>query len=414
VVPHAPMAENYSSRRKPALFLTRLVFLLIVTAVVALPDESLAQVSEQCEALERELANYLASRSGNSRSVARIDDAIARQQEALNTTQRQAQDLGCERRGFLIFQPRRPPQCRLVESEMRKMEDNLSSLSRQRDTMMGRGRPDAVQTRLQQSLAQNQCGPQYRRFASRPGSRARIFGDPSGFVPGRPLNPLEGRRLLGDITSYRTLCVRTCDGFYFPISFSTLPSRFEEDAATCQSMSPISESELYVYPNPGGAVEEMTTTEGVPYGLLQNAWRFRREVVQGCSNNSTTIQLEALLAEQAERAVEEALVSGDQTADGGVVVPVRVTRNVNPIVSGELPLRDLDRINVTPIAERADAKSGQAPDEVIDKAHINSRFDLRADDRRKDFSQLANASGTKTVVEIDRNAEVGPGEDPSG
>ncbi len=414
MVPHAAMAKTSSYRRKTVVCLTQLVFLLIFAAALSLPDASWAQVSAQCEALERELASYLASRSGNSRSVTRIDDAIARQQQALDTTRRQAQDLGCERRGFLIFQPRRPPQCQLVESEMRKMEDNLSSLSNRRDTMLGRGRPDAVQTRLQQSLAQNQCGPQYRRFASRQGSRARIFGDPSGFVPGRQLNSLEGRRLLGDITSYRTLCVRTCDGFYFPISFATLPSRFEEDAATCRSMSPLSQSELYVYPNPGGSVEEMTTTEGVPYGLLANAWRFRREVVQGCSNNSTTIQLEALLAEQAERNIAEALVSGDQTADGGVVAPVRVTRNVNPIASGELPLRDLDRINVTPIAERVDAKSGQAPADVVVKAHINSRFDLRADDRRKDFSQLANATGTKIVVEVDRNAEADPGNDSSG
>ncbi len=410
MVAHVPMA----GKRKTVMSLTRLIFLLVTTVIVFLPESGWTQVSAQCEALERELANYLASRSGNSQSIGRVNDAIARQQEALDTTRGQSQNLGCERRGFLIFQPRRPPQCQLVESEMRKMEDNLASLNRQRDGMLGRGRPDAIQTRLQQSLAQNQCGPQYRRFANRSGSRARIFGGPSGVLPGQPMNPREGRRLLGDITSYRTLCVRSCDGFYFPISFSTLPSRFEEDAEACRSLTPLTEAQLYVYPNPGGTVEQMTTTEGVPYGLLENAWRFRREVVQGCSNNSTTIQLEALLKERAEREIEQAMVSGNQAADGGIVTPVRVTRVTNPIVSGELPIRDLDRDGGAPIADRVAAKSAQAPGEDVAKAHVNSRYSIRADDRRKDFSQLANASGTKTVVEINRDTEADQGDDSSG
>ena len=33
--------------------------------------------------------------------------------------------------------------------------------------------------------------------------------------------------------TFRTLCVRTCDGYYFPISFSTTSERFPEDAQTC-------------------------------------------------------------------------------------------------------------------------------------------------------------------------------------
>ena len=35
-----------------------------------------------------------------------------------------------------------------------------------------------------------------------------------------------------------TLCVRTCDGYYFPISFSTTQDRSPEDERTCQAMCP--------------------------------------------------------------------------------------------------------------------------------------------------------------------------------
>ena len=47
--------------------------------------------------------------------------------------------------------------------------------------------------------------------------------------------------------AYRTLCVRACDGFYFPISYSTPRSRFEIDASVCQALYPPVEATLYVH-----------------------------------------------------------------------------------------------------------------------------------------------------------------------
>ena len=35
--------------------------------------------------------------------------------------------------------------------------------------------------------------------------------------------------------TYRTLCVRLCDGYYFPVSFSTLPNHFQRDSELCAS-----------------------------------------------------------------------------------------------------------------------------------------------------------------------------------
>ena len=37
---------------------------------------------------------------------------------------------------------------------------------------------------------------------------------------------------------YRTLCVRTCDGYYFPISFSSQPRNFPRDQNACTAMCP--------------------------------------------------------------------------------------------------------------------------------------------------------------------------------
>ena len=72
-------------------------------------------------------------------------------------------------------------------------------------------------------------------------------------------------------------CVRTCDGRYFPIPSSDNQSR----AASCNSFCPASETKL-VY---GGSIDSASTETGQPYSELPNAFRYRNEIVAGCTCN---------------------------------------------------------------------------------------------------------------------------------
>ncbi len=72
-------------------------------------------------------------------------------------------------------------------------------------------------------------------------------------------------------------CVRTCDGRYFPISASDSQSR----AASCHSFCPASETKL-VY---GSNIDDAATESGKPYSELPNAFRYRNEIVAGCTCN---------------------------------------------------------------------------------------------------------------------------------
>jgi hypothetical protein len=72
-------------------------------------------------------------------------------------------------------------------------------------------------------------------------------------------------------------CVRTCDGRYFPISGSDNQSR----AASCNSFCPASETKL-VY---GSNIDSAATETGKPYSELPNAFRYRSEIVAGCTCN---------------------------------------------------------------------------------------------------------------------------------
>jgi hypothetical protein len=72
-------------------------------------------------------------------------------------------------------------------------------------------------------------------------------------------------------------CVRTCDGRYFPISAPDNQSR----AASCNSFCPASETKV-VY---GGNIDDAATETGKPYSELPNAFRYRNEIVAGCTCN---------------------------------------------------------------------------------------------------------------------------------
>jgi hypothetical protein len=124
-------------------------------------------------------------------------------------------------------------------------------------------------------LAQNNCGAQYTRAAAQAG--------PSNFLEtifGGIINPGGDG---GPAGTYRTVCVRTCDGYFFPVSYSTVPDHFADDQRSCQRMCPASEAVLYSYRNPGEDITQAVSVSGRTYTELPNAFRYRREFTPGCS-----------------------------------------------------------------------------------------------------------------------------------
>ncbi len=72
-------------------------------------------------------------------------------------------------------------------------------------------------------------------------------------------------------------CVRSCDGRYFPITSSGNHTK----AAVCSSFCPAAETQV-VY---GNSIDHAITEGGQPYSELPNAYRYRGELVAGCTCN---------------------------------------------------------------------------------------------------------------------------------
>jgi hypothetical protein len=85
-----------------------------------------------------------------------------------------------------------------------------------------------------------------------------------------------------DSGTYRTLCVRSCDGYYFPISFSTTRQHLAEDEATCQQLCPAG-AELYYHSVRSEGPEQMRSLEGGAYADLETAFRYREVLDQSCT-----------------------------------------------------------------------------------------------------------------------------------
>ena len=72
-------------------------------------------------------------------------------------------------------------------------------------------------------------------------------------------------------------CVRTCDGRYFPLSGAKGQSRAE----ACSSLCPASETQVFY----GGSIDHAVSKNGKSYTQLPNAFRYRKELIAGCTCN---------------------------------------------------------------------------------------------------------------------------------
>lgn len=81
---------------------------------------------------------------------------------------------------------------------------------------------------------------------------------------------------------YRILCVRTCDGFYFPIRDGAWHRNFAPDLKFCNA-SCSSEGKLYYHPVNGGSIDTMVDLEGTPYSAAPHAFAYRKALAKGCS-----------------------------------------------------------------------------------------------------------------------------------
>ena len=135
----------------------------------------------------------------------------------------------------------------------------------------------------------------------------------------------------------QAFCVRACDGRYFPITATDNASK----AASCSSFCPASETKI-VY---GSNIDNAATETGKSYSELPNAFRYRTEIVAGCTCNGK-----------------------DQIGLAPVKIEDDPTLRKGDIVAGENGLRVVGRsdkrgasLNFSPASDKLRAKYERVP-----------------------------------------------------
>ncbi len=147
-------------------------------------------------------------------------------------------------------------------------------------------RSDGAMTQLQERWDGRWGGGLYGRPQPRVwGSPAPQFGtsarNPFG-LGGRPYDPDDDEGDRRSYGTYRTVCVRLCDGYYFPVSFAIPAEHLERDRALCENRCG-AQGRLFVHRNPGGTIEEAQDLSGRPYRQLKTAFLYRTEYVSSCT-----------------------------------------------------------------------------------------------------------------------------------
>lgn len=235
-----------------------------------------------CQQLEQRLVQETQGGGRPRDQLPRIEADLRQADRDVERAKTQLERADCY--DYFLFSKtlRRSPRCVDMANNLEAAKRRASDLDVQRQQIASAGSRSYLDD-IYRELARNGCGSDYNREAARRGGSNPF----SSLWQDEELGP-QSRAPVGEFgnlpfTTYRTVCVRLCDGYYFPISFSTLPNHFDRDQEACQSKcaAPV---ELYYHSNPGAGMEQaMSVKEQLPYTGLRTAFRYRKEYVQGCS-----------------------------------------------------------------------------------------------------------------------------------
>ncbi len=320
-----------------------------------------------CQRLVGQLAsidnNAAGGDSAKADQIRRYEDAQIRQQQELDRVQQQAKGQGCDSSGFFsLFGGGNSEKCGPLNTRIQQMRQNLdqiiSSLNTLRAGNINSDR-DGQRRSVLTALAQNNCGPQYANAARDAGG-------------GNFLQNLFSGNQSGDYGAaggtYRTVCARTCDGFYFPISFATVPSRFADDEKTCKQLCPNAEVTLYSYRNPGEDMTSAVSISGQPYSASPNAFKYRQAFDKSCSCRAAGQTWSDALKNIDER---------DSISQGDIIVTDETSRKMQQLPKAPAPKKPAATAATTAPAATDNAAatpaSGEKPIRSVGPTFIPAR-----------------------------------------
>ena len=135
--------------------------------------------------------------------------------------------------------------------------------------------------------------------------------------PYEPRSHLEDQADRGEMV--QTMCVRACDGYYWPVRFPVSRRESQQDASVCASTCG-AQAKLYTRSGPEVDAEEMKDADGVSYGASATAFAYRKGLVNGCAcrpmpwSDGEQARHEGYALADAEKAIRAAQAEAERAA----------------------------------------------------------------------------------------------------
>jgi hypothetical protein len=251
--------------QKASALVLRLALLCCVSLVFVLDVSDAYAQSRNCQALANTLASL--ERSGD-----KLGNIRAQTRELERDVQRAESKYvrdGCNaaaKRGEKLTSA-----CRAQARVVVKARDALEAASSQADT--GAAIAQQREAILQEMARFNCSSRSSTRVTER--DRGNLFDQLFDMFD-------DGINTRGDdfegyagYATVRTVCVRKVDGYYWPVSYSTLVEYAPNDFTQCAEQCPGMDVDLYYYDNPGQEPAQMINLQGERYADLPTAFAYR-------------------------------------------------------------------------------------------------------------------------------------------
>ena len=228
--------------------------------------------SPECDRLRQAIAD-----SSHNTQGAQYQAAAERQRGEIDRTVNYMRSIGCENRKFLFFGSEPPAQCASLTAQVSRMRANLDDLQSRAGGGAG-GRGELIARYNSQCASQPKSGNILDAIFGQPRDGSDVTVEPlnpDGALE-KPVNPGEAR------AGSKAVCVRACDGSFFPVSYSAGGGRLDSLEDMCRALCPNADVSLFTYPA-SGEIEQAVSPTGQRYVDTPTALKYRQTYDASCS-----------------------------------------------------------------------------------------------------------------------------------
>ncbi|MGJ0513888.1 DUF2865 domain-containing protein [Methylocystis sp.] len=281
--------------------------------------------SPYCTELRAQIA-----RASSGGGAGRFQAAAAKQRGEYARVAARARAMGCDRGQFLFFGDPPPPQCGQINAQLRQLSGAIAGYERasadeggQRQALAARYEAECRNPQAAQARVARPRNFFEELFGVPPDDGSGMREAPVGPDPDQ--EPSDGTPRGGPMA----ICVRTCDGGFFPISYSARSSNLDDLATMCRALCPNAEVKLYTA-SQSKVLSSALSIDGEAYSDHPNAHKFETTYDPSCGCKPPGQSWAEALAEAerliAERNAKDQVVTAEQAEQLSRALPPGVAR----------------------------------------------------------------------------------------